>query len=284
MNNKKIDALITLLDDENSNIAGTAMAELLSHDNDKSMMDSVMAELQETSELGLRKKIHQMQAIQRTRRRRRRLSKRFQSKNTNLIQGLADLHMIWYDEFGVAGISTLWKDIVLKASKNKPVSPKRLANFMIKTGFSVCNDNVQDADLFSIGAVIEDRIGTDIILSAIAMEVGRTFGLQGTLIRTEDNGFALIISNLVKSKNQNKPFYGEVILPSENWKVVHPETVLPFEIWPNSKVLKYVTGMLFANSVCSEGPRYIQILGSCLAGRTERDSLADILPYPFGKK
>ena len=285
MKNTRIESLIKLLDDENSNIAGTAMAELLSHDGDSDMMNFIFAELQETKKTGLRKKIHQMQAIQRTRKRRRRLSTRFKTKDTNLIQGLADIHMIWYDEFGAASISNVWKDILMEAAKQKPVSAKRLANFMHKSGFSVCRDNIQDPDLFCLGAVIEDRIGADVILSAIALGIGRSFGLQGSIIHT-DKGFGLIISNVIqpKEKDQNKPFFGEVIIPAKQWQTTQPENVLPFEIWSNSKVLKYITGMLFTNSVCSEGPRYIQILGSCLAGRKERDSLNDILPFPFGDK
>lgn len=283
MNKKIIESLIKLLNDDNSNIAGTAMSELLSHEHDSDMMNYVMAELQETPELGLRKKIHQMQAIQRTRKRRRRLSKKFKIKDTNLIQGLADLHLIWYDEFGASGISNIWKDLLLEATKNKPVTSKRLANFMQKTGFSVCSDNIQDADLLCLGAVIEDRVGADVILCAIALEIGRIFGLQGSVIHT-DQGFALIVSNAAKYDNKMKPFYGEIVLPGQNWEVTQPENVLPFEIWPNSKILKYVTSLLFTNSVCSEGPRYVQILGSCLAGLKEKDILTDILPYPFGKK
>ncbi len=283
MNNKRIKSLIKLLDDENSNIAGTAMAELLSHDGDSDTMNFIFAELQETKKVELRKKIHQMQAIQRTRNRRRRLSSRFKTKDTNLIQGLADIHMIWYDEFGAASISNVWKDLLLEAAKQKPISVKRLAEFMLKAGFSACSDSIQDSDLFCLGAVIEDRIGADVILSAIALGIGRSFGLQGSIIHT-NQGFGLIISNIVKAKDQNKPFFGEVILPAKTWKVAQPENILPFEIWSNSKVLKYITGMLFANSVCSEGPRYIQILGSCLAERKERDTLKDILPFPFGDK
>lgn len=283
MKSKKIKSLITLLNDEDTNIAGTAMSELLAYDADSDEMNLVLSELQESSELGLRKKVHQIQAIQRTRRRRRRLSQRYQNKTSSLLQGLADLNIIWYDEFGTAEISKIWRDIIVEAAKSKPKSPKRLANFMLKSGFAVCTENIQDPDLFCLGAVIEDRVGADVILAAISLEIGRACGLFGSIIHSEKNGFGLLISNSGKSGN-NKHYYGEIMLPMKNWGVVQPEDELPFQIWPNNKVLKYVTAMLFTNAVCSEGPRYIQILGSCLAGRSESKSLTDILPYPFGKK
>ena len=282
MKSTKIKSLITLLNDEDSNIAGTAMSELLAYDANSDEMNLIMADLQETEKKGLRKKIHQIQAIQRTRRRRRRLTQRFENKTSSLLQGLADLNIIWYDEFGTAEISKIWRDIIVDAAKFKPRNAKKLASFMLKSGFSVCVENVQDPDLFCLGAVIEDRVGADIILAAITLEIGRACGLFGSIVHTEKD-FALLISNSGK-KSSGKPYYGEIILPHQNWEVVQPETQLPFEIWTNNKVLKYVTAMLFTNAVCSEGPRYIQILGSCLAGRKENDTLTDILPYPFGKK
>lgn len=152
---------------------------------------------------------------------------------------------------------------------------------MMKTGFAVCTENVQDPDLFCLGAVIEDRVGADILLSAITLEIGRACGLYGSIVHSE-KGFGLLVSN--SGKEEDKHYYGEIILPTKNWEVSTPEKELPFEIWPNNKVLKYVTAMLFTNAVCSEGPRYIQILGACLSGRTEREPLTDILPYPFGAK
>lgn len=282
MKSKKIKSLITLLNDEDNNISGTAMSELLAVNADSDEMNLVMAELQETGEIGLRKKIHQIQAIQRTRRRRRRLTQRFENNTTSLLQGLADLNIIWYDEFGTAEISKIWRDLIVDAAKSKPKTTKKLARFMLKSGFAVCTENVQDPDLFCLGAVIEDRVGADILLAAITLELGRACGLFGTIIHSK-KGFALLISN-TRNNDAKKAYYGEVILPVQNWEVVQPETELPFEIWPNNKVLKYVTAMLFTNAVCSEGPRYIQILGSCLTGRKEREPLTDILPYPFGKK
>lgn len=282
MRNKKIRSLINLLDDEDNNIAGTAMSELLSYDPCSSEMNLAMAELQESGEGGLRKKIHQIQAIQRTRKRRRRLSQRFSNTNSSLLQGLADLNIIWYDEFGTGEISKIWRNLIIDAAKHKPKTTKKLASFMRDSGFAVCIENIQDPDLFCLGAVIEDRIGADILLSAITLEIGRSCGLFGTVIHTR-KGFGVLISNS-GINDQKKNYYGEVIMPVQNWRVSLPEKELPFEIWPSNKILKYITAMLFTNAVCSEGPRYIQILGSCLAGRTENETITDILPYPFGEK
>ena len=71
-------------------------------------------------------------------------------------------------------------------------------------------------------------------------------------------------------------------MPSQNWEIIPSSGDKKVEIWTTEKVLKYVASMLFVNAVCSEGPRYIQILGACLADKTVSDSLDDFLPPPFG--
>jgi len=73
-------------------------------------------------------------------------------------------------------------------------------------------------------------------------------------------------------------------MPSDSWEIIPSSGCKKVEVWSNEKVLKYVAAMLFVNSVCSEGPRYIQILGSCLADKTVNDSLEDLLPPPFGSE
>ncbi|MBN1864070.1 MAG: hypothetical protein JW808_04150 [Victivallales bacterium] len=280
MKEKKLESLISLLDDDNSNVANAAMYELLTEDPESVRINQLMAELQESP--ALRRQIHQLQAIQTNRRRRKWLSSQFAEDGESLLQGLANINLVWYSELNSFDMSDLWRDLISDASKARPRSPRRLAAFMLKSGFTVCTENMQDSDVFSLGPVLEDRFGTDVLMAGIALELGAVFGLHGSIIHTE-HGFALIVSN-THDKRKKAPFLGEVIIPSLMWKVVKPEKVLPLEVWPCSRILKYITAMLFCNSVCAQSPRYVQIFGSCLAGRRETSSLGDLLPYPFGEK
>ncbi len=280
MREKRLKSLVSLLDDEDSNVSSAAMYELLTEDPESARINQLMAELQETP--GIRRRIHQLQAIQSNRRRRRCLSGQFSAEGGSLLHGLANINLVWYSELNTFDMSRLWRDLVSDASKTRPRSPRRLADFMLKYSFTVCTENMQDADLFCLASVVEDRYGADVIMAGIALELGGVFGLRGSIIHTE-HGFGLLVSN-TKSQRRGTPFHGEVIIPSLMWKVVKPEKVLPFEIWPCCKVLKYVTAMLFCNSVCAQTPRYVQIFGSCLTGTRETISLGDMLPYPFGGK
>lgn len=277
----RINALISLMCDEDSDISANAMAQLLVMDSeeDSDALSEILAELQEDGEPLIRKKAHQMQAIQRIRRRRRSFSKRMKANSPNLLQGLAELHSIWYDDIDTKDLSRLWAELMKEAVKARPVTPKRLAAFMKSAGFTICDENIQDADLYCLGAIIEDRIGSDILLSAIALEVGKTFGLQGAIIRSGTQ-FGIVYTATV-NKGSNMTLEGVVIMPSRRWSIIEtPESDM--EVWTTKQVLKYVTAMLFANSVCSEGPRYIQILASCLVDRDATESMEEFLPAPFG--
>lgn len=281
-------ALLKLLSDEDSSISAHAMAELLGLDNDSESekLSELLSELQEDADPDIRKKAHQMQSIKQIRDRRRSFSRRLKSKSPNLLQGLGELHAIWYDDIDTKDLSKMWSDIVREAAKNRPVTPKRLAGFMKLAGFGVCDENIQDADLYCLGAIIEDRIGSDIILAAITLEIGRSFGLKGSIVRVNGSFGTMYVTKVNEKDKQDGNAYslcGSIIMPSEDWEIISSSMDKDIETWTTDKVLKYVAAMLFVNAVCSEGPRYIQILGSCLADQSIDSSLKDILPPPFGE-
>ena len=283
MTNRKLNALINLLADSDENISSPAMAELLSDDSSERSLDIVLADLQESSVHNIRRKAHQMQVIQRIRKRRRTLSKRLSDNHPNLLQGLAELHSIWYDETDSSALSELWRGVTQEAVKHKPISPKRLGYCMRQLGFKTYDENIQDPDLYCLGAVLEDRIGTDILLASIALEVGRRFGLQGAIVR-ENGVFGVLNISTVPQGNKGKCelLRGTMLSPSNNWELTPLDDPSATEVWSTKDALKYVTGMLFVNAACSEGPRYVQILAACLSGKTEHENLGNILPHPFG--
>jgi len=285
----RIESLIKLLSDEDTSISAQAMSEILALDKgiESERLTHLLAEMQENSDPDIRKKVHQMQSIQRIRKRRRSFSKRLKTNTPSLLQGLGELHAIWYDDLDTKDLSKMWSDVIREAVKSRPVTPKRLAGFMKLAGFGVCDENIQDADLYCLGAIIEDRIGSDVILAAITLEIGRSFGLKGSIVRLNGSFGTMYVAS-VKDESGNdesdNKLRGAVIMPSENWEIFPASGENQAEIWKTEKVLKYVAAMLFVNAVCSEGPRYIQILGSCLADKTVSDSLEDFLPPPFGSE
>jgi len=279
----KTEALIKLLDDADANISSAAMSELLSLDSESSEIEEVLADLQEASSPEIRRKTHQMQAILTIRRRRRSLSKRIFTKHSNLIQGLAEIHAIWYDDIDVSYLSDMWGEFVRRAGKRPPVTPRRLASFMKNTGFTV-RDGMQDPDLYCLGAVIEDLVGADAILTAIAREIGRMFGLKSAIAMFEGE-FVLIFAVTRHAETAaNRQLAGQILSPYRDWELFDIPPKAELKVLSSDQVLTYVLAILLLNAVCAEDTRYVQILAACLAGKDASSNIADILPYPFGKK
>ena len=101
----KIKTLLTLLEDENRNVASQAMAELLRHEEE---LPQYLNSLQESENLILRKRAHQMQSILSIRRRRKNFAMNLKSNTMGLIEGLTELHLQWYDYDAEETISKQW--------------------------------------------------------------------------------------------------------------------------------------------------------------------------------
>ena len=282
----RTDFLIELLKDNDSGVSSQAMCELLKLDTepDSGELSGILADLQETDEKSLRKKIHQMQAILKIRRRRASFIKRLNSPAPSMLQGLAELYAIWYDEIDTTEISKMWSTVVREAGKYRPVTPYRLASAMKSLGFGILNENIQDADLYCLGTVLEERTGAPVLLAAVALEIGRCFGLRGTIVRA-DGEFGIMYVTTLSSAGEStmNELRGVIVMPSRKWKVIPASDAMNTEIWSTGHVLRYAASMLFVNAVCSEGPRTIQVLASCLLGKRADSPLSEFLPYPFGK-
>jgi len=279
----KTEALIKLLDDKDANVSSIAMSELLSLASKTDEVEKALAELQENSSPEIRRKTHQMEAILTIRRRRGRLSERIFTKHSNLIQGLAEIHAIWYDDIDVSYLSDMWGELLRRAGKRPPATPRRLASFMKTTGF-IATNGIQDPDIFCLGSVIEDLIGSDALLTAIAREVGRMFGLKSVIAMFEGEFVLLFATHRASSSQNGRRIAGQILSPARDWELWDMPPKAEVKILSSDQVLTYVLTTLLANSICAEDPRYIQILASCLSGREASDDISDILPFPFGKK
>jgi hypothetical protein len=136
-------------------------------------------------------------------------------------------------------------------------------------GFSVPPPNDLQADYYCLGIVLEELVGADAILCAIAQEVGRLWGLELQIIQLIEN-FALI--------DQDK----RVLTPRDGWRVHAPMKKNHYNIWDASRMLKYATSMLFLCAVSTDSFRYVNTIGSCLARVCNEDNL-DFLPYPYNR-
>jgi hypothetical protein len=261
----KLESLISLLDDSNIEVVQEAMAELLKHEAE---INEYLAKHQESSNPELRKRIHQLQAIMIMRRRRENFAKILNSENLNLIDGLTAVHLQWYDNDSERFLEDLWERF-LKASKRfAPKNINEIAYFMRKCGFETVPVEELQADCFCLGPVLDDLVGADFILCAIAVQLAEEWGFELEIIRVINN-FLLIDKE------------GRALSPANSWQLLSGIDTRKCEFWSKKQILELASTMLFSFAVSSNSFRYIHTIGHSLA-KVLNEKKLDFLPYPYG--
>ncbi len=261
---QKIISLIKLLDDDNPVVVQSVMAELLRHEQE---VIPLLAEHQESDNSRLRMRIHQLQSIMTTRRRRSSFGNLLRKKHLKLIDGLIAVHLQWYDNDSERSLFKLWREILKTAKRYKPETIEQLSYFMRKCGFSVIAEDEIQADHYCLGPVLEDQEGADFILCAIALEIAAVWGLELRIVRVVGN-FALVDTD------------GQALVPKNNWQLMSRITIQNCDFWDNVKILKLASSMLFLHAVSSDSFRYVHTIGHSLSSLIDEDA-SDFFPYPY---
>jgi hypothetical protein len=265
----KISALVSLLEDENNDIAASAISELLSYGKE---IGPLISELQESPNLLVRRRIHQMQAIIKTRNSRNKLSRRFHNKHSGLWQGLNELHFLWYDNDNTETLRDLRKELLEKAAVIKPRTSEKLAELMKAMAFICSGRGNIEPDFYCIGSVLETKVGADFILCSIAQAIASYYGWKGEIVYSRKGGYALLDSFGYK-------------ISSKNWSINKAAENEEYEAWNTGMLLKHAVFHLYLCAISSDSIRYVYTIGLCLAKMLGKDDIHELLPYPFnGKK
>lgn len=262
MNNLK--HLLDLLDDENQQSASLVMAELLKYED---QVEPLLREIQESDNPRLRRRIHQLESIFTLRRRRKSVSKKMMAKQVDLLDGLMDLHFLWYDNDSKELLVRQWSQLIEKAEVYQPDTLEKLVYFMRKTGFSVSDKEEIEADFHCVGIVLEDLIGSDLLICAIARCLAAHFNFEVRIARTVGD-FALLDSK------------GRFAVPRNDWRVYPSDKVHKSKKWSDRQILRHTAATLFLCAVSTDSFRYVHTIGNSLAKSFDHDNI-DFLPYPF---
>ena len=262
--------LLSLLDDENEQAASLAMAELLARD--PKTLEPVLRKLQESSDPRLRRRIHQLQSTMTLRRRRKSLTRNLSAHTMDLLEGLIQIHLLWYDNDACESVKKQWDAFLDESEKYHPNTLEQLGYFMRKRGFACSHRDDTAPEYLCLGNVLDENIGADFILCAIACLLAAKWGLRVFITQSAETDFILVDQS------------GNVLVPMNDWDHIAADgKQYAFEFWNTQMLLRYATALLFTCAVNSDSFRYIYTIGSCLAGDENSDSL-DFLPYPYGKK
>lgn len=261
--------LLAMLDDPDENIAASVMGELLKY---KEELPELLCELQEAEDPLLRKRIQQLQSITLQRQRREDYLQKLSSDDFNVIEALADLHLLWFDHDTAEELLEMIRVFMEVAANNNIRNLAELGAFMARNGFTLPPaEEALEPENFCIGPVLEDRIGADVILCTLAMLAGIDAGLELGLVRIGGH-FAVFSSS------------GEMIAPENDWMPDRISRLERGDFWSDPRmVFKYASQMLFLIAVAADNFRYVHTIGHALTGGDGMEQM-DFLPYPYNGK
>ncbi len=260
----RISALLNLLDDDNEEVAVSAMAELLSREDE---LGKVLAELQESSNVLVRKRAHQLQAAITLRRRRRDFSNMLKTRQISMIDGLIEVHLQWFDNDSRPGLQRLWSDFADEASHCLLRSLRQLSYFMCRRGMIAVHETSMQPENYCIGAVLEAHYGSSALFAAIGQQLAADAGLNLSLVRVLGE-FALLDTHC------------NLVIPVNNWQLETLKGVVDCDFWNKRSLLQFASSMLFSNAVSSDSFRYIQTIAQALIGLPDGE-LPETFPYPY---
>jgi hypothetical protein len=269
---KKVSALITLLEDDNNDVAIAAMKELLTLD-EKCLL-SIMRELQESSDAKLRKRVHQLQSIIKIRDNRAMLSIRLKSDNASLEKGMPEIHLLWYDRDSKEFLKTQFQDFLAKAKLNKLDSIDKIAVYMKECNFTVSKNSELEPDSFCIGAILDTKVGSDVMLCALSELVADD---------NSDAKYQIICKNKSFLLTDTEGNY----LDPVTWEVETIDNLNTFkklENYNSGMILRFVVYQLLLCAMCMGSYRYVYTIGKCISETFSKQFPSDILDEPYNGK
>ena len=226
----------------------------------------LLAELQEGDNPLARRRAHQLQAAITLRRRRRAFAAKLEAQKVDLIDGLIDVHLQWFDNDSRPGLVQLWTDFKLEAQRFPQKTLENLSYFMRKSGFSAVQESTMHPEYYCLGPVLENGIGAGSILAGLLLEIADpAFKLQLVRVMGE---FAVYDGN------------GRLLLPGRNFQVCAAPGIEHCDFWDRRMLLRFASTTLFSAAVNSDSFRYILTIAQALSG-TEGDESLDYMPYPY---
>ena len=259
--------LVELLDDENEQSASMAMAELLTKGS--TALEPVLRDMQKSDNPRIRKRTRQLQHALMARSRRR-IFMQPPERPISLLTGLIRLHLCWFDNDRQSFVEKQWRELEAEYRKAHPADLFGMAEFMRKMFPDRPENRDFHPDSFCIGAVLEDKIGSDLIFACIA----------AILSSSTQNRFSVVRVGIDTAVADSA---GRLIFPVDNWQLYGgvAEGEEPPVVWDTQTILRYVSSVLFVSAVASDGFRYLYTIGAPLAAAIGEKDLS-FLPYPYG--
>jgi len=260
---RQLTALLTLLQDENQEIASLAMEHLL---NLGQVVDDTIAEHQESHDPQLRQRVHQLSAILARRRAREAFIAALSQEDLSLWDGIVQIHSLYEPIPRRETIEARVDEIAADLQPGATVT-HQIADLMREREFTVPSDDILDVDLFLVSRVLDTRYGHAALLCVLAKRIAAGAGWNATVC-LHGGRFCLIDRDHILLK------------PSEGWqygKIGTEERIHPCS---RKDVLMAVLAQLFMVALIDGQLKDLHHFGTILTALNSLSVTA--LPYPLG--
>ena len=257
-----ISSLLSLLDDEDEATAVEAMAELLDRGDEVS---PYLAELQESPDPLLRRRVHQLESALTVRRRRSGFSRLLAVPRPDLARVLVELHLQWFDNDPLPEMAARVAAFIAAGRSSGVRNLNAVSAYFRKCGIVAEHETTLRPENYCVGVALADRVG------AASLWV-----LLAKLLLPEDSG-----ARIVRHVEEFALCDGdELLLPERDWRVVRAPGKDELETWDARQVLKFAASMVFSAAVNSDSFRYVLTIGQAVSGLPD-DEVLGYLPYPY---
>ncbi len=263
---RRTEALVTLLFDEDPKVAVQAMEKLV---HEEEPLDEVLQIYQDSTDPHVRKRIHQISTVLSRQKRKDKFKESVKSADGSLIDGLIQLSILTNPRLSEIAVRKDFHTLVLLLSKGmdgEPVTTEELVGFMRSNNFFVPETFALEEEMLMTDIVLKFRLGSAIILCALAFSIGKACGWEGGVV-IYDGHFCLI--------DKNK----QLINPTLSWKITQAEEKRCFPC-RNRDIHYNVLCQLFLTSLQDGDMQEIHLYGSLLTELFDSDM--SHLPYPVG--
>ena len=261
---KEILRIASLLDDPDETTALNAMAELLDREDE---LGDVPAELHESRDPLMRRRIHQLEAALLLRRRRKYFLSRLCSPKTDFADLLVDVHLQWFDNDCRPEIEASLAGFFCRAMSKKLVSLEDIAAFMTGENLAAEPDTTLKPELYCIGSILSEHTGAASLLAGLAVRVS---GGENGPFRV-----GRVLDDFAVCDRRNR-----IMLPARNWRIFPPRDPKEITWWNTRNILRLASSNLFSAAVNGDSFRYILTIAQALTG-TGDDRILDYFPYPY---
>jgi hypothetical protein len=256
------EALFSLLQDRNESVASLAMEQILQ----SSDFDKLMRNYQDSSDVLVRRRVHQMGNISRRRHLLEVFLDRMQKGALDLWQAMMMIDHLYDPQSSFNYLNEMTNELIREFSQKRGGSAA-MVKLMKEHNFMVPSQNWFDIGNYLLGDVLESRMGSAPLLCIIAQHVG-TFRNWLSRICLHSGRFCLLDQN------------NALIDPGEEWAIKKKISSEQYHACNHKEVLLVVLSQLFSVAVINWEPWDIHLFSKILSSLYQIDP--GQMPYPLG--